>query len=200
MASRENPSPAAALQITMSRLLSFLTLTCLLLALNVNSQVLTPPYFNLAQGRNISATATCGEDVPYPELFCRLTGATGSEDQTTREVIRGQLCDYCNPGVGQQDHRPEFATDGTERWWQSPPLSRGVQYNQVNLTVHLGQVWICFDLIEETVGFMGMNERVCVRACMCGRLNVCMYVCVCVCVRERVCLFVGWLLNVPATG
>ena len=141
MASRENFSPVAAAHFTTKRLFSFQILTfLLLLAVNVNAQVLTPPYFNLAQGRNISATATCGEDVPGPELFCRLTGATGSDDQTTREVIRGQLCDYCSPGNSQQDHRPEYATDGTERWWQSPPLSRGVQYNQVNLTVHLGQV------------------------------------------------------------
>ena len=148
MASRENFSPVAAAPFTMKRLFSFHILTFLLLAVNVNAQVLTPPYFNLAQGRNITATATCGEDVPGPELFCRLTGATGSDDQTTREVIRGQLCDYCSPGNSQQDHRPEYATDGTERWWQSPPLSRGVQYNQVNLTLHLGQVtlssvWVC---------------------------------------------------------
>ncbi|XP_076440495.1 laminin subunit alpha-like [Babylonia areolata] len=137
MVSRESFSPITV-RLTMARFFGFYTLCCLLLAVTVKAAVLTPPYFNLAQGRNISATATCGEGYPN-ELFCRLTGATGSEDQTTREVIRGQLCDYCNPGISQQDHRPKYATDGTERWWQSPPLSRGVQYNQVNLTIHLGQ-------------------------------------------------------------
>lgn len=27
-----------------------------------------------------------------------------------------------------------------ETWWQSPPLSRGMKYNEVNLTIDLGQV------------------------------------------------------------
>ena len=37
-------------------------------------------------------------------------------------------------------HPPENAIDGTEQWWQSPPLSRGMRYNEVNLTIDLGQV------------------------------------------------------------
>ncbi|XP_041356694.1 laminin subunit alpha-like [Gigantopelta aegis] len=102
-----------------------------------NAQVLTPPYFNIAQGRNITATATCG--VPNVELYCRLTGATGYKEAASREVIQGQLCDYCNPSNPSQDHGPEFAIDGTQSWWQSPPLSRGMQFNAVNLTIHLGQ-------------------------------------------------------------
>lgn len=32
------------------------------------------------------------------------------------------------------------AIDGTERWWQSPPLSRGLVHNEVNVTLDLGQV------------------------------------------------------------
>lgn len=45
-------------------------------------QVLIPPYFDIAKGKNISATATCGEGytpaagVPG-ELFCTLVGAPG---------------------------------------------------------------------------------------------------------------------------
>lgn len=104
-----------------------------------NAQVLSPPYFNLAQGRNITASATCGEDVPNAELFCRLTGATGRGAES-RELIQGQLCDYCIPEISDQNHGPEYAIDGSQRWWQSPPLSRGVQYNEVNLTINLGQV------------------------------------------------------------
>jgi len=56
------------------------------------------------------------------------------------EVIQGQLCDYCDAREPSQSHLPEHAVDGTERWWQSPPLSRGLQYNKVNLTISLGQV------------------------------------------------------------
>lgn len=41
-----------------------------------------------------------------------------------------------------RNHPPENAIDGTEQWWQSPPLSRGMRYNEVNLTIDLGQVSI----------------------------------------------------------
>ena len=109
------------------------------------SQVLTPPYFNLAYGRPIIATATCGEGVTEPELFCKLTGANPEHEavQPHFSVIQGQLCDVCDPGSGeQQAHPASQAVDGTERWWQSPPLSRGPQFNQVNLTIDLQQVRI----------------------------------------------------------
>ena len=32
------------------------------------------------------------------------------------------------------------AIDGTHKWWQSPPLSRSVDYNEVNVTIDLNQV------------------------------------------------------------
>lgn len=38
---------------------------------------LNPPYFNLAQGSGISATATCGQDeagTPRYDLYCKLVG------------------------------------------------------------------------------------------------------------------------------
>ncbi|GLD51077.1 laminin subunit alpha-3 isoform X4 [Lates japonicus] len=37
-------------------------------------------------------------------------------------------------------HPVSNAIDGTERWWQSPPLSRGLGYNEVNVTLDLGQI------------------------------------------------------------
>lgn len=52
------------------------------------AQVLTPPYFNLAQSRRIVASATCGEDVSEPELFCKLVGANAEEDNF---FIQGQV-------------------------------------------------------------------------------------------------------------
>lgn len=54
---------------------------------------LTPPYFNLAEGRKIHATATCGVDIDTPELYCKLVGAnTENElDSTQYEVIQGQV-------------------------------------------------------------------------------------------------------------
>lgn len=38
---------------------------------------LNPPYFNLAEGSRISATATCGQDEaerPRHDLYCKLVG------------------------------------------------------------------------------------------------------------------------------
>lgn len=50
------------------------------------------------------------------------------------------MCDYCDPKDPQKAHLAEYAIDGTENWWQSPPLSRGMKYNEVNLTIDFGQV------------------------------------------------------------
>lgn len=108
----------------------------------VDGQALTPPNFNLAVGRQIEATATCGVGVSEPELFCKLTGANPDKDDMigTFSVIQGQLCDHCDPTDPTRAHSPSFAIDGTEKWWQSPPLSRGLQYNEITISINLGQV------------------------------------------------------------
>lgn len=132
---------------------------------NSSTQILNPPYFNLAEGSTITATATCGVNVTTSkERFCRLTGASADERQQilndrfhnlyytgNSQIIAGQLCDDCfdenNPNaLSSNVHPARYAIDGTERWWQSPPLSRGSQYNNVNLTIDLGQVciWLRF--------------------------------------------------------
>uniref|UniRef100_A0A3B1JCD6 Laminin subunit alpha 3 n=1 Tax=Astyanax mexicanus TaxID=7994 RepID=A0A3B1JCD6_ASTMX len=103
---------------------------------------LSPPYFNLAEGSSVSATATCGEDHlsrPRSDLYCKLVGgpAIGVPSQT----IQGQFCDYCNANDPDKAHPVTNAIDGTERWWQSPPLSRGLNYNEVNVTLDLGQLF-----------------------------------------------------------
>ncbi|KAH3831938.1 hypothetical protein DPMN_105211 [Dreissena polymorpha] len=103
-------------------------------------QVLTPPTFNLAKGRKIQATATCGYGVSKPELYCKMTGSIETEkDDDSGTVIQGQICDYCDPNRPRQNHSADKAIDGTEHWWQSPPLSRGDMFNQVNLTIDLEQ-------------------------------------------------------------
>ena len=51
-----------------------------------------------------------------------------------------QVCDYCDPSDPERSHPASNAIDGSERWWQSPPLSRGSAYNEVNVTLDLGQV------------------------------------------------------------
>ena len=109
-----------------------------------SAQILTPVYFNVAYGKDISATATCGEGIPEPERgerYCKLTGNTGDvfrPDET--DIIQGQYCDLCKIDDPSKAHPIEFAIDGTEKWWQSPPISRGLEFNEVNITLDLGQV------------------------------------------------------------
>ncbi|MEJ1281613.1 laminin alpha 3 [Cricetulus griseus] len=113
---------------------------------------LYPPYFNLAQAARIWATATCGERGPEvarprPELYCKLVG--GPTAQGSGHTIQGQFCDYCNSEDSRKAHPATHAIDGSERWWQSPPLSSGIQYNQVNLTLDLGQLFhVAYVLIK----------------------------------------------------
>lgn len=52
---------------------------------------LTPPYFNLAEGRKISASATCGVGIDGPELYCKLVGANTEHEEHLYEVIQGQV-------------------------------------------------------------------------------------------------------------
>ncbi|RVE52213.1 hypothetical protein evm_003132 [Chilo suppressalis] len=105
-----------------------------LCALYTRAEILTPPYVNLALGKKITATATCGDE--GPELYCKLVGASADHDE---HVIQGQVCDFCDANNDAKKHPPEYAVDGMETWWQSPPLSRGMKYNEVNLTIDLGQ-------------------------------------------------------------
>ncbi|OCT62438.1 laminin subunit alpha-5 isoform X2 [Xenopus laevis] len=114
----------------------------------VNGFSLHPPYFNLAEGTKISASATCGEREdgrPVEDLYCKLVGGPVSGDPS--QTIQGQYCDICMANNREKSHPISNAIDGTERWWQSPPLSRG--YNQVNVTLDLGQVFhVAYVLIK----------------------------------------------------
>lgn len=99
-----------------------------------HGQRLSLPAINIAQGKKIEATSTCGEDVSEQELFCKLATVAGKFE------ILGLSCDHCDPSVSSKNHSIMHAIDGTEKWWQSPPLSRGLQYQRVNITIDLGQV------------------------------------------------------------
>uniref|UniRef100_A0AC35TUM0 Laminin subunit alpha n=1 Tax=Rhabditophanes sp. KR3021 TaxID=114890 RepID=A0AC35TUM0_9BILA len=121
-------------------------------------EFLEPPLFNLAKHKNIVATSTCGEyfGKPYKEMFCSLasslqyTPVSQYSSQTSdgnpfREaraehsfVESGHSCDYCYAN-STYEHPPSKMVDGTNSWWQSPPLSRGSLYEKVNITINLGQ-------------------------------------------------------------
>jgi len=55
--------------------------------------ILTPPYFNLVANKKVEATATCGEGINEPEFYCKLTGSTATDKETSNyanlvQVIR----------------------------------------------------------------------------------------------------------------
>lgn len=49
------------------------------------------------------------------------------------------MCDFCQAN-SSFEHPAMNMVDGRASWWQSPPLSRGMQYNQVNISIDLEQV------------------------------------------------------------
>ncbi|XP_059569197.1 laminin subunit alpha-5 isoform X3 [Alligator mississippiensis] len=126
-------------------------LAALLLALPApaGGHSLHPPYFNLAESTRIAATATCGEDGgALEDLYCKLVGGpvAGGDPHHT---IQGQYCDICSSANSNKAHPISNAIDGTERWWQSPPLSRGLEFNEVNVTLDLGQLFhVAYVLIK----------------------------------------------------
>nr|XP_020464725.1 laminin subunit alpha-5 [Monopterus albus] len=151
-------SPTRRIQTRIALLLFWpLLLTCCFLVSaqelpnnGVNGYSLHPPYFNLAEGTKITATATCGEDDSgrtVQDLYCKLVGGPVSGDPS--QTIQGQYCDICSQGDSDRAHPITNAIDGTERWWQSPPLSRSTEYNEVNVTLDLGQLFhVAYVLIK----------------------------------------------------
>uniref|UniRef100_A0A6I8NW90 Laminin subunit alpha 3 n=1 Tax=Ornithorhynchus anatinus TaxID=9258 RepID=A0A6I8NW90_ORNAN len=103
------------------------------------------PGRSLAGGARVWATATCGER-GRPDLFCKLVGGP---DAPGGLGLQGQSCDYCDAQDPDKAHPASNAVDGTERWWQSPPLSAGSRYNEVNVTVDLGLLFhVAYVLIK----------------------------------------------------
>ncbi|XP_078711343.1 laminin subunit alpha-3-like [Lampetra fluviatilis] len=127
--------------MALSHLVSMLLLLLLLPALPSaraagNEPSLLPPYFNVAERASASATATCGQDEEgrsREDTSCALSGSAALSGQ-------GNLCEICSLDDPDSAHPVSNAIDGTERSWQSPPLSRGPHYNHVNVTLNLGQV------------------------------------------------------------
>lgn len=88
-------------------------------------------------GKKIESTATCG--VEKSQVFCKLTGGPNEYD-FNENLYQGQFCDICDSSLQSKAHPIKYAIDGTEKWWQSPPLSEGQEFNKINITIHLGQV------------------------------------------------------------
>ncbi|EYC00933.1 hypothetical protein Y032_0112g342 [Ancylostoma ceylanicum] len=95
---------------------------------------LFPSIFNLATNSLINATATCGSS--RREEYCKLV-----EHVLLRATAAGgsPQCDICDANDARHRHPIEFAIDGTRRWWQSPSLANGLEYERVNITIDLRQ-------------------------------------------------------------
>ena len=65
------------------KILPVLLILAELLQINVNASILSPPYFNLVANKKVEATATCGEDINEPEFYCKLTGSTATDRETS---------------------------------------------------------------------------------------------------------------------
>ena len=96
--------------------------------------------FNLATRAEISVNATCGE--LEPETYCRLVEHVR---RRPGESIQCGTCDM-NSYYEQDRHPVTNAIDGSNKWWQSPTLANGWQYNWVTITLDLGQVRIYYIL------------------------------------------------------
>ncbi|KAK9872270.1 hypothetical protein WA026_017072 [Henosepilachna vigintioctopunctata] len=89
---------------------------------------LWPSVFNLATKAVITVNATCGEG--GREEYCKMAeGAKG----------RCGICDNFSPDTGKR-HSIHFAIDGSNRWWQSPALFYGPEFEFVTITIDLKQV------------------------------------------------------------
>ncbi|CAD6197231.1 unnamed protein product [Caenorhabditis auriculariae] len=146
-------------------------LPLLLVAAVAQAQVLTPSQITISHRKPIVATSTCGEinGQPINEVYCSLTGSTQytpltsysyqEEDETHGMMMQelrnpreafvqgGHGCGHCHANTINA-HPAANMVDGNNSWWMSPPLSRGLQYNQVNITIdleqefHVAYVWI----------------------------------------------------------
>ncbi|KAK6628525.1 hypothetical protein RUM43_002340 [Polyplax serrata] len=80
-------------------------------------------------------------------IACRVTALSLSKVPVGYQALAklnffSSVCDVCDPTRPDKMHPASFAIDGAETWWQSPPLSRSMKLNEVNLTIDFGQVTI----------------------------------------------------------
>lgn len=97
---------------------------------DVNGYSLHPPYFNLAEGTRISATATCGEEAvgtgsrrAVEDLYCKLVGGpvAGGDPNQTIQVRPGET------GRGGGYTRTWAARRASPGWQSRLPAGGGLQ-------------------------------------------------------------------------
>ncbi|KAM3721816.1 Laminin subunit [Dirofilaria immitis] len=102
---------------------------------------LFPTIFNLATNALIYADATCGQH--HREIYCKLV---------EHVFNRQPQCDVCDANDVRKRHPIEFAIDGTRRWWQSPSLANGLDYERVNITIDLRQEYqVAYVIVKSAI-------------------------------------------------
>ncbi|OZC06693.1 hypothetical protein X798_06324 [Onchocerca flexuosa] len=102
---------------------------------------LFPTIFNLATNALIYADATCGQH--HREIYCKLV---------EHVFNRQPQCDVCDANDVKKRHPIEFAIDGTRRWWQSPSLANGLDYERVNITIDLRQEYqVAYVIVKSAI-------------------------------------------------
>ncbi|KAL0967369.1 hypothetical protein UPYG_G00251370 [Umbra pygmaea] len=96
---------------------------------------LFPAVLNLASMAEISTNATCGET--GPEMYCKLV------EHVPGQQVKNTQCRICNDKSERpfERHPIEYAIDGTNRWWQSPSIKKGMEYHYITITLDLRQVF-----------------------------------------------------------
>ncbi|KFD56293.1 hypothetical protein M513_02748 [Trichuris suis] len=106
-----------------------------------NGRGLFPNIFNLATNAIVYANATCGQ--LGPENYCKLV---------EHVFMRSPQCDVCDNSNPLKRHPIEFAVDGTNRYWQSPTIASGLNYEWVTITLDLRQQYqIAYVIVKAAI-------------------------------------------------
>ncbi|XP_046402924.1 laminin subunit alpha-1-like [Ischnura elegans] len=105
---------------------------------------LFPSVVNLAASAEITCNATCG--LRGQESYCKLVEHASP--------MRPPQCGVCDKRSSDPSKRHPItnAIDGSNRWWQSPTLERGRQYEWVTITLDLKQVYqIAYVIVKAAI-------------------------------------------------
>ncbi|XP_014204068.2 laminin subunit alpha-1 [Copidosoma floridanum] len=89
---------------------------------------LFPSVFNVAAKAELRVNATCGED--GPETYCK-----------PAETSRCSVCDSRSPDPNKRHHVNLVLDSNPSRWWQSPTLAQGDDYEFVTILLDLKQTY-----------------------------------------------------------
>ncbi|KAG8183116.1 hypothetical protein JTE90_024425 [Oedothorax gibbosus] len=116
----------------------------------ISTRGLFPNVFNLAASSVITVNATCGE--AGQEVYCKLVEHVFRHGESSRESQdQCRVCDAKSPNEDKK-HPIENAIDGTNRWWMSPTLQNGKQYEWITITLDLKQVYqIAYVIVKSAI-------------------------------------------------